>query len=317
MKETSTHDSLEPSYLMLALLVPSAALAEPISTGGMWSAASTPRVGTRRLQPLGLLPFWSGASWDGPFMGVGYLTRCLWRCRARVPSRRHRALYVVPIRRRDPQRDEDHSASPRGRRACSDDAPMARSPTTAAPAASRTRGRAPSSSRSSASSAPRARATSSGSRTSSSRDQQRPGLQRLRRDVRDAASRARAGDPAAARAPGMAALAPRKKRGGPQGARRGNGRSRRTARPRSTDLGQHGPGSGARRTPSLCTQANSFDSIRTTSRILASRRRETPETPAARSDAAPLAPRPRRLGGDDGRARQADLPRGLVDQPGD
>ena len=52
---------------ILALLVPKAALADPISIGGMWSSTS-PTAGS---DPSA--PFWSGASWDGPMMGIGYL----------------------------------------------------------------------------------------------------------------------------------------------------------------------------------------------------------------------------------------------------
>ena len=58
--------------LVLALLVPSAAMADPISVGGMWSLTSAPVSGDP-LQSLEPMPFWSGTSWDGQFMGVGYL----------------------------------------------------------------------------------------------------------------------------------------------------------------------------------------------------------------------------------------------------
>jgi hypothetical protein len=65
--------TLRALILVLALLVPSAALADPISIGGMWSAASTPASGDPTGQPLGVQPFWTGTSWDGPLLGVGYL----------------------------------------------------------------------------------------------------------------------------------------------------------------------------------------------------------------------------------------------------
>ena len=65
--------TLRVFVLVLALLVPSAALADPISIGGTWSATSTPSSGDPTGLPLGLQPFWSGTSWDGPFLGVGYL----------------------------------------------------------------------------------------------------------------------------------------------------------------------------------------------------------------------------------------------------
>lgn len=65
--------TLRALVLVLALLVPSAALADPISVGGMWSATSAPSSGDPTGQPLGVQPFWSGASWDGPLLGIGHL----------------------------------------------------------------------------------------------------------------------------------------------------------------------------------------------------------------------------------------------------
>ena len=72
-----------------------------------------------------------------------------------------------------------------------------------------------------------------------------------------------------------------------------------------------------RRTSSSYAGANSSSTRTQTSRILATRRRETPETPVPRRDAAHLVRRARRLGGDHGGADQADLPRGVAGQPGD
>jgi hypothetical protein len=65
--------TLRGFVLILALLVPSAAVAGPISLGGVWSSTSTPAGSAPTLLRLDLVPFWSGASWDGPLMGVGYL----------------------------------------------------------------------------------------------------------------------------------------------------------------------------------------------------------------------------------------------------
>jgi len=65
--------TLRGFVLVLALLVPSAAMADPISVGGLWSSTSTPAGGDPTLEPLSLLPFWSNSSWDGPLMNVGYL----------------------------------------------------------------------------------------------------------------------------------------------------------------------------------------------------------------------------------------------------
>jgi hypothetical protein len=58
--------------LVAALIVPTVAKAEPISVGGMWSPASTLPSGDSTLE-LGLLPFWSGVSWDGWDKGVAFL----------------------------------------------------------------------------------------------------------------------------------------------------------------------------------------------------------------------------------------------------
>jgi hypothetical protein len=51
-------------------MTPTAARAEPISLSGSWTAVST-LTGDQSLQSI--LPFWSGASWDGWDKGVGYL----------------------------------------------------------------------------------------------------------------------------------------------------------------------------------------------------------------------------------------------------
>jgi hypothetical protein len=58
--------------LVLVLLIPSTAMAGPIS-GGMWSPTPTVPSGDPTVQSLELAPFWSGESWDGWHKGIGYL----------------------------------------------------------------------------------------------------------------------------------------------------------------------------------------------------------------------------------------------------
>lgn len=59
--------------LVLALLAPSIATADPITVGGTWSSTSAiPSADPTRL-PLELASFWSGASWDGWHRGIKYL----------------------------------------------------------------------------------------------------------------------------------------------------------------------------------------------------------------------------------------------------
>ncbi len=99
--------TLRALVLVLALLVPSAALADPISIGGMWSATSTPSSGDPTGQPLGLHAVLVWSLMGRSVIGCRLSHRCLWHSGARVPSRRHRALYVVSIRRRDSQHEED------------------------------------------------------------------------------------------------------------------------------------------------------------------------------------------------------------------
>ena len=59
--------------LVLVLLMPAVARAEPISVGGIWSPSATVESGDPMLQTLEFAPFWSGASWDGWHKGVSYL----------------------------------------------------------------------------------------------------------------------------------------------------------------------------------------------------------------------------------------------------
>jgi hypothetical protein len=65
--------TLRGFVIVLLLLVPSAALADPISLSGQWSSTAVPPSGDPTSLPLEFVPFWSGTSWDGPLMGVGYL----------------------------------------------------------------------------------------------------------------------------------------------------------------------------------------------------------------------------------------------------
>ena len=64
--------TLRSFVIALALLVPTVARAEPITVGGIWSPTATQSIGEGP-QPLVLLPFWSGVSWDGWDRGVNYL----------------------------------------------------------------------------------------------------------------------------------------------------------------------------------------------------------------------------------------------------
>ena len=64
---------LQPYVLALAVLVPSTALAGPISLSGTWSPTATASGSTSTEAALGVLPFWAGTSWDGPNLGVGHL----------------------------------------------------------------------------------------------------------------------------------------------------------------------------------------------------------------------------------------------------
>jgi len=59
--------------IVLALLVPSAALAGPISVTGTWSATTSTVPTGNGSEALELLPFWAGASWDGQRKGIRYL----------------------------------------------------------------------------------------------------------------------------------------------------------------------------------------------------------------------------------------------------
>jgi hypothetical protein len=57
--------------LALAIVVPSTALAGPITVGGLWSSPLTSV--TDSAQGVEVAPFWSGLSWDCAICGVGFL----------------------------------------------------------------------------------------------------------------------------------------------------------------------------------------------------------------------------------------------------
>ena len=60
--------------LGLALLVPSVAMAGPISVDGVWAPTAS-QSSDPLSQSLELAPFWGGVSWDGPLKGIGYLIK--------------------------------------------------------------------------------------------------------------------------------------------------------------------------------------------------------------------------------------------------
>ena len=65
--------TLRGFVLVLALMVPSAAIADPITVSGMWSPTVTPPSSDPTVLPLEATAFWSNPSWDGHLMGVAYL----------------------------------------------------------------------------------------------------------------------------------------------------------------------------------------------------------------------------------------------------
>jgi hypothetical protein len=65
--------TLRGFVVALALMVPSAAMADPITVTGMWSPIVTPPSDDPTLLSLEATPFWDNPSWDGPELGVGYL----------------------------------------------------------------------------------------------------------------------------------------------------------------------------------------------------------------------------------------------------
>jgi hypothetical protein len=65
--------TLRAFVVVLALMVPSAAMADPITASGIWSPTMTPPSSDPNVLPVETTAFWSNPSWDGPLMGVAYL----------------------------------------------------------------------------------------------------------------------------------------------------------------------------------------------------------------------------------------------------
>jgi hypothetical protein len=64
--------TLRAFVVVLALMVPSAAMADPITASGLWSPTMTPPSADPTALPLEATAFWSNWSWDGPLMGLVY-----------------------------------------------------------------------------------------------------------------------------------------------------------------------------------------------------------------------------------------------------
>ena len=65
---------LRSLILAIALLVPSVAMADPITVAGAsWSSTSGIPSGNPAVSQLELASFWSGHSWDGFHRGISYL----------------------------------------------------------------------------------------------------------------------------------------------------------------------------------------------------------------------------------------------------
>ena len=65
--------TLRAFVVVLALMVPSAAMADPIIVSGMWSPTMTPPGADPNALTAEQTAFWSNPSWDGALMGVAYL----------------------------------------------------------------------------------------------------------------------------------------------------------------------------------------------------------------------------------------------------
>jgi hypothetical protein len=65
--------TLRAFVVVLALMVPSAAMADPIIVSGMWSPTMTPPSADPNALTAEQAVFWSNQSWDGALMGVAYL----------------------------------------------------------------------------------------------------------------------------------------------------------------------------------------------------------------------------------------------------
>ena len=62
--------TLRGFVVVLALMVPSAAMAGPISVSTLWSSAAVSSGTDLTSLALDIAPFWAGTSWDGPHMGI-------------------------------------------------------------------------------------------------------------------------------------------------------------------------------------------------------------------------------------------------------
>lgn len=65
--------TLRAFVVVLALMVPSAAMADPITASGIWSPTMTPPSADPNAVTAEQTAFWSNPSWDGALMGVAYL----------------------------------------------------------------------------------------------------------------------------------------------------------------------------------------------------------------------------------------------------
>jgi PEP-CTERM motif len=65
--------TLRAFVVVLALIVPSAAMADPIIVSGMWSPTMTPPSADPNALTAEETAFWSNQSWDGALMGIAYL----------------------------------------------------------------------------------------------------------------------------------------------------------------------------------------------------------------------------------------------------
>jgi PEP-CTERM motif len=65
--------TLRAFVVVVALMVPSAAMADPIIVSGVWSPTMTPPSADPNAVTAEQTAFWSNPSWDGALMGVAYL----------------------------------------------------------------------------------------------------------------------------------------------------------------------------------------------------------------------------------------------------
>ena len=106
--------TLRAFVVVLALMVPSAAMADPITASGLWSPTMTPPSADPNVLPLEATAFWSNWSWDGPLMGVAYLINAYHTENLEYLHNPDGSRREFPIRRRDHQSDDFSLASRRG-----------------------------------------------------------------------------------------------------------------------------------------------------------------------------------------------------------